>query len=252
MLFCQLHHWQHYREPLKNFWEVTMNSGYPNTQLQCSDELKYLRPMKWPWGLRQEIIASGDMWVFWIQRALQFKRLPRKAIIMLYKTVLRPTVTYESETWKKYVIRHHKSLGKNNSPVHFGPKSKWEEYGKYVHQDLKDLYGEVDVVAFLNLCRIRWFEHVKRMDPKRIPKELLYGQPGSDRKIGSPRLRWLDDVERDLKDIRIHCWRRLRLIEGNGVNCWWRARSFMDCAAHLWVILHQPFLLYYLENDNCL
>jgi hypothetical protein len=38
------------------------------------------------------------------------------------------------------------------------------------------------------------------MEDKAMPKRMLKGKLYSERRKGRPRLRWLDDVESDLKD----------------------------------------------------
>jgi hypothetical protein len=40
-----------------------------------------------------------------------------------------------------------------------------------------------------------------------VPKRMLYDGPGGRRKKGRPRLRWLDDVEGDLKERGVRKWR---------------------------------------------
>ena len=56
------------------------------------------------------------------------------------------------------------------------------------------------------LCerRLHWLGHVKRMDPGRIPKDLLYGElvEGS-RHAGRPKLRFKDVCKRDMKRCNI-------------------------------------------------
>jgi hypothetical protein len=47
-----------------------------------------------------------------------------------------------------------------------------------------------------------------RMDDRRLIKRVLDGELGGRRTIGRPRLRWLEDVEKDLKQLKVREWRR--------------------------------------------
>ena len=63
--------------------------------------------------------------------------------------------------------------------------------------------------AILSERRLRWLGHVKRMDPGRIPKDILYGELAEGtRPIGRPRLRYKDVCKRDIKtaDIDVNQW----------------------------------------------
>jgi hypothetical protein len=46
--------------------------------------------------------------------------------------------------------------------------------------------------------RIRWLGHVERMEDNAMPKRMLKGRP---------RMRWLDDVESDLKKMEVKGWK---------------------------------------------
>jgi hypothetical protein len=46
-----------------------------------------------------------------------------------------------------------------------------------------------------------------RMDEIRVARKILHDKPGGKRKRGRPRLRWLDDVEADLRSMGIKRWR---------------------------------------------
>jgi len=45
------------------------------------------------------------------------------------------------------------------------------------------------------------------MDTTRIVKKVTEWKPRSSRPVGRPRLRWLDQVEEDLKKMKVRNWR---------------------------------------------
>jgi hypothetical protein len=56
-----------------------------------------------------------------------------------------------------------------------------------------------DTVRFIKSQRVRWLGHVERMDDNAMPKRMLKGRLYSKRRRGRPRMRWMADVESDLK-----------------------------------------------------
>jgi hypothetical protein len=54
--------------------------------------------------------------------------------------------------------------------------------------------------------------HLERMDDNKVPKRMLYGRPRGRRKKGRPLLRWLDDVEEDLRKMRVRRWRTKTVV----------------------------------------
>jgi hypothetical protein len=53
----------------------------------------------------------------------------------------------------------------------------------------------------------RWAALVFRMDTKRIVKKLTEWDPRLLRPVGKPRLRWLNQVEEDVKNMKVRNWR---------------------------------------------
>jgi hypothetical protein len=69
------------------------------------------------------------------------------------------------------------------------------------------LYQELDTVAEIKKARLRWLGHVERMSEDRVIKKLYTSKPEGRRSVGRPKMRWLDDVEEDLRKMRIGGWR---------------------------------------------
>ncbi|XP_066903446.1 uncharacterized protein [Halyomorpha halys] len=70
------------------------------------------------------------------------------------------------------------------------------------NDELKELYGEPDILCAIKKSSLRWLGHVERMEPCRLPKG---SAPEGKRKRGRPRRRWLDH----LRGMGIRNWRSL-------------------------------------------
>ena len=64
-----------------------------------------------------------------------------------------------------------------------------------------------DVVKFIKSQRLRWAAHVMRMEKTRTTRKITEWTPYKTRPVGRPRLRWMDQVEEDLKRMKITGWR---------------------------------------------
>jgi hypothetical protein len=49
--------------------------------------------------------------------------------------------------------------------------------------------------------------HRERISEDRVIKKLYMSKPEGRRSVGRPKMRWLDDVEEDLRMMRISGWR---------------------------------------------
>jgi hypothetical protein len=65
------------------------------------------------------------------------------------------------------------------------------------------LYQELDIVVEIKKARLG---HVERMSEDKVIKK-LYMSKSEGRIAGRPKMRWLDDVEEDLRKMRISGWR---------------------------------------------
>jgi hypothetical protein len=61
----------------------------------------------------------------------------------------------------------------------------------------------------MKIRRLEWAGHIIRMEGERIPKKVLNGNFHTTRRVGRPRTRWGDVVQRDaLHLLGIRGWRR--------------------------------------------
>jgi len=62
------------------------------------------------------------------------------------------------------------------------------------------------IVADIKKKTVEWVGHVVRMDHGRRVKKVFQSKP-EGRRRGIPRLRWLEDVEKDLQEMTFKRWR---------------------------------------------
>lgn len=154
-------------------------------------------------------IAAGSRCCSAMQRLLRFRSLSRNAKLTIYKAIIRPVVTYGSETWV-ISAKHEKALGVWERKILrriYGPVCEEGVWRSRYNRELRQLYGDTDLVSFIKAGRIRWLGHVERMAADRVPRKILYGQPGGARRRGRPPLRWLEDVETDVRKLGVRRWR---------------------------------------------
>jgi hypothetical protein len=154
-------------------------------------------------------IAAGYRCYFSIIKLFKSRAVARNTKVRMYRTLIRPVVTYGSETWcltanDEITLRtwKRKVLRKIYGPV----------YGNGIwsirtNKELMALYQELDIDAEIKQARLRWLSHVERMSEYRVIKKLFMSKPEGRRSVGRPKMRWLDDVEKDLRMMRISGWR---------------------------------------------
>jgi hypothetical protein len=133
-------------------------------------------------------------------------------LFSIYKSLIRPVVTYGSEAWtltrrneQQLRILERKILRKIFGAIQ-------DENGirrSRKNQELNELIRNADVVRFIKSRRMNWVGHVMRMEGRRIPRRILEWKPIGRRIRGRPRKRWIEDVEEDFQAMGIREWRKL-------------------------------------------
>jgi hypothetical protein len=75
-------------------------------------------------------------------------------------------------------------------------------------QELQEVYRDLDTVAYITEKSLGWVGHVVRLDHGRLVKKTFESKPEGRRRMGRPRMRWLEDVEEDLRERKVERWRQ--------------------------------------------
>ena len=107
----------------------------------------------------------------------------------IYKTMIRPVVTYSSETWTLTAkdentlrIFERQILRKIFGPVNID--SVWRIQN---NTEIDKLIEGADIVRFTKAQRIKWLGHIQRMDQTRPTRKLLDWKRIGTRPVGRPR-----------------------------------------------------------------
>ena len=158
----------------------------------------------------KERLKNGNR-VFWaLNQLMRSRHLSKTGKRKIYRTVIRPIVTYASETWcmlkedqKRIAVWERKILRRI-----YGPKFENGVWRLRCNDELYALYGKPSILGEIKSSRLRWLGHVERSIESSVLHKIYKGKPGGRRCIGRPRKTWLTDVEEDLKDLGIRTWRR--------------------------------------------
>ena len=158
----------------------------------------------------KERITAGNKAYYSSYNMLKNKNISRKTKKNIYKTIIRPVVTYGSETWTltksaETVLNtwERKVLRKI-----FGPTKDENGWRMRTNKEVYDLYKDPTIVAEIKKSRLRWSGHLERMANNRAAKVVYAHDPRGKRPKGKPRLRWSDDVQSDLQLMGVQAWKK--------------------------------------------
>jgi hypothetical protein len=75
------------------------------------------------------------------------------------------------------------------------------------NEESEILIKKETIVRFIKPQTLRCAAYVIRTDTVRTAKKLTGFEPCSSRPAGTPRLRWLEKAEEDLKEMKVRNWR---------------------------------------------
>lgn len=180
-----------------------------NHTFECVTSFKYLGA-QFNEALEEEEeiqarIVSANKAFFSIAHVMKSRLVSRTTKLRLYKTLIRPVVTYACETWtlKKTLADKIDVFERRILRRILGPVRENQVHRQRKNRELYLLYGDMQLSHFIRIQRLKWLGHIHRMDDSRTVKRLYIGHPEGVRARGRPRGRWKDSVSEDLRTLKI-------------------------------------------------
>jgi F0F1-type ATP synthase alpha subunit len=103
----------------------------------------------------------------------------KQSKLKLYKTAIRPIVTYATETWvlKETVIQKLLAFERRILRRIFGSTKENQIWRVETNEELDKLINHENIIIYIKAQRLSWFGHVKK---SQIPEQLrryLIGNP---------------------------------------------------------------------------
>jgi hypothetical protein len=89
----------------------------------------------------------------------------------------------------------------------FGPVNIDSVWRIRNNMEIDNLIEGADIVGLIKVQKIKWLEHIERMDQARPNRKLLDWKPMGTRPVGKPRQRWQEDIMEDLKKLKVKNWK---------------------------------------------
>ena len=120
-------------------------------------------------------ILMANRCFYGLKKHLRSKQLTKKTKCAFYKTIIRPVLTYGSESWPLTKSDENLLLKfeRNVLRTIFGTKEENGAYRRRYNFELNKDYGDANIIAIIKTNRLRWAGHVARMEDERPAKTLF-------------------------------------------------------------------------------
>jgi hypothetical protein len=167
-------------------------------------------------GSPESLVSMNRMWMFrW--KGIAQKHAQLKLFLLLLKvnfkvnlSLIRPTLTYGSECWphSKKDWNKLRICERRILKIIYGPLKVNGIWRTVYSNELYTLCDELDIVKVIKIGRLRWLGHLIRIQKLDPCRKLTVLKPEGTRRVGKPKLRWLESTEEDINKMGMRSWRR--------------------------------------------
>lgn len=152
-------------------------------------------------------ILAGNRTYYALRSLVRSNLLTRTTKKHIYKTLIRPVVTYGSEAWtlnKAAAERIDRFERKVLRRMYGGIREEDGRWRIRKNRELYSIYKDLRLSDNIRMNRLRWYGHINRMSDDRQVKKIFKGSIVATRSKGRPRARWKDKVMDDMRQVGIH------------------------------------------------
>jgi len=123
----------------------------------------------------QRRILAGNRTYFAAVSLFRRRLLSRATKIILYKTLIRPVVSYGAEAWTLTKKEEQALLifGRKIFRRIYGAKYENGEWKSRTNRELEEMSKGENIVKWINGQKISWLGHLERMEEDRMSKKIL-------------------------------------------------------------------------------
>ena len=121
------------------------------------------------------------------------RKLSKTAKLSIFKAVFVPILTYGHESWR---MTERGRSQVQASEMRFLQKIEGVTlFNKVRSSEIQKSLNIEPLLLRIKRSQLRWFGHVSRMPPERLPKQALLAKANGRKPLGRPRTIWADYIE---------------------------------------------------------
>jgi hypothetical protein len=151
----------------------------------------------------------------------------------IYKTLIRPVVTYGAETWtmtkkeEQAVLIFERKIFRRI----YGAKYEGGQWKSRTNRELEELSKRKNIVKWIMGQRISWLGQLERTEEDRMAKKIFTQELEERGRRGRSRKGWRE-VEKDLQVLGVRRWRELVIVGKYGEVLFDRPKPTAGCSAN--------------------
>lgn len=158
----------------------------------------------------QERIQKGNQAFGRNKQLLRSKNISKQTKIKMYKTLIRPVITYATETTTltKKDEEDLRIVERKIMRSILGPQRTIDGETKMrTNKEIEQEMGGENIARYIKSRRLEWAGHIMRRAPTEMIKRITNWTPLGPRSRGRPRKRWRNQIEEDIKIMKIKDWK---------------------------------------------